>query len=64
MEYKFQCISEEINQLKAKMDIYDLITSTPQHDQGTSTSSMQNIFTKIKQTLQQGIEGITSEIKA
>ena len=64
MEYRFQNLSEEINQLKARMDLYDLTTSTPHNVQGPSTSSMNNISTKIKNVLQERIEGITSEVKA
>ena len=45
MEYRFQNLSEEINQLKARMDLYDL-TKIATHDvQGPSTSSMNNIST-------------------
>ena len=51
VEYRFQCISEEINQLKARMDNYDLTKLTPQYDQGPSSSSTQNISTNIRQTL-------------
>ena len=64
MEYKFQNLSEEINQLKARIDLYDLTTTTPHEVQGPSISSMNNIFTEIKDILQQGIDGITSEVKA
>ena len=52
VEYRFQNLSKEINQLKARMDMHDLTTSTPQDTQGPSTSSMPNIFTEIKETLQ------------
>ena len=64
VESRFQSISEKINQFKSRMDIYVLTTSTPQDVQGPSTSSVQTISTDIRQTLQQGIEGITSEIRA
>ena len=64
MEYRCQNLSKEINQLKARMDLYDLISTAPHDAQGPSTSSMNNISLKIKDVLQQGIEGITSEVKA
>ena len=46
------------------MDMYDLTTSTPHDTQVPSTSSIPNSSTKIKEILQQGIEDITSEVKA
>ena len=64
VEYRFQHLSKEINQLKARMDMYDLTTSTPHDTQGPSTSSMPNTSTEIKKILQQGIEDITSKVKA
>ena len=64
VEYRLQNLSEEINQLKARMDMYDLTTSTPHDTQGPSTSSMHDISTKIKETLKKEIEDITSEVKA
>ena len=64
VEYTSQNLSEEINQLKVRMDLYDL-TMIALHDvQGPSISSMNNISTEIKDVLQQEIEGITSEVKA
>ena len=51
VEYKFQNLSEEINQLKARMDLYDLTTIALPDAQGPSTSSMNNIFTEIKDIL-------------
>ena len=56
VESRFQRISEEINQLKAGMDTYDLTRPTQKDDQGPSTSSILNISTNIIQTLHQGIE--------
>ena len=64
VEYRFQNLSEEINQLKARMDLYDLTTIAPHDTQGPSISSMNNVSSEIKDVLQQGIEGITSEVKA
>ena len=43
------------------MDLYDLTTNTTQ---GSSTSSNENLTSKIKEVLQQGIDGISSEDKA
>ena len=63
MEYRFQKLSEKINQLKARMDLYDLTTTAPHDVQGPSISSMSNISIEIKDVLQQGIEGIISEVK-
>ena len=51
VEYRFQNLSEEINQLKARMDMYDLTASTPYDTQGPSTSSKQNTSTEIKKIL-------------
>ena len=64
MDYRFQNLSEEINQLKARMNLYDLTTTVPHDTQGPSVSSMNNISSEIKDVLQQGIEGITSKVKA
>ena len=61
VEQRFQNLSEEVNQLKGRMDLYDLTTTTTQ---GPSTSSNENLTSKIKEVLQQGIEGILSEVKA
>ena len=46
------------------MDLYDLTASTPHDTQGPSTNSMNNTSTKIKEILKQGVEDITSEVKA
>ena len=52
VEYKFQNLSEEINQLKARMDLYDLTTIAPHDVQGPSISFMNNNFIEIKDILQ------------
>ena len=52
MEYQFQNLSEEINQLKAKMDLYDLTKEATHDAQGPSTSSNGNITSEIKEVLQ------------
>ena len=64
MEYRFQNLSKEINQLKAKIDLYDLTKEITYDVQGPSTSSMGNITSDIKEVLQQGIEGMSSKVKA
>ena len=46
------------------MDLYDLITTAPHDVQGPFISFMNNMSIEIKDILQQGIEGITSEVKA
>ena len=63
VESTFELISGEISQLKARMDAYDLTRSTLQNDQGPLTSSIQNISTDIKETLNKGIEDIQTEIR-
>ena len=63
-DYKFQKLSEKISQLKARMDLHDLTTPTQHIVQDPSTSTMNNISTEIKDILNQGIEDITSEVKA
>ena len=60
-EQRFLNLSEEINQLKGRMDLYDLTTNTTQ---GPSTSSNENLTSEIKAALQQGIDGISFEVKA
>ena len=52
MEYRFQNLSEEINQLKVRMDLYDLTTTASHDAQGSSTSPMNNISSEIKDVLQ------------
>ena len=64
MDYKFQKLGEKISQLKARMDLHDLTTSTQYVVQDPLTSTMNNIFIEIKDILNQGIEDITSEVKA
>ena len=64
VEYRFQNLSEKINQLKTRMDMYDLTTTTPHDTQGPSTNSMNNTSTEIKEILKQGVEDITFEVKA
>ena len=46
------------------MDLHDLTTPTQYVVQDLSTSTMNNIFTEIKNILNKGIEDITSEVKA
>ena len=48
VEYR---LIEEINQLKERIDMHDLTTSTPHDAQGPSTSSMQNTSIEIKEIL-------------
>ena len=43
------------------MDLYDLTTNAAQ---GPSTSSNQNLTSEIREALQQGIDGISFEVKA
>ena len=64
MKYKFLNLSEKINQLKARMDLYDLTKEVTHDVQGPSTSSIGNTTSDIKEVLQQGIESISSEVKA
>ena len=52
VEYKFQNLSVEINQLKARMDLYDLTTTTLHDVQGPSIRSMDHISIEIKDVLQ------------
>ena len=52
VEYRFQNLNKEINQLKARMDMYDLTASTPYDTQVPSTSSIPNTSTEIKEILQ------------
>ena len=61
VEQRFQKLSEEINQLKSRMDLYDLTTKAAQ---GPSTSSNHNLTSEIRQVLQQEIDGISSKVKA
>ena len=61
VEQRFLNLSEEINQLKGHMDLYDLSTNTTQ---GLSTSSNENLTSEIKAALQQEFDGISSEVKA
>ena len=58
MEQRFQNLSEEINQLKGRIDLYDLTTTITHNVQGPSISSSGNLTSEIKEVLQQGIEGI------
>ena len=46
VEQRFQKLSEEINQLKSRMDLYDLTTKATQ---GPSTSSNQNLMSEIRE---------------
>ena len=61
VEQRFQNLSEEISQLRRWKDLHDLTTTTTQ---GPSTSTNGNLTSKIKEVLQQGIDGISSEVKA
>ena len=61
VEQRFQNLSEKINQLKSRMDLYDHTTNTVQ---GQSTSSNQNLTSEIREALQQGINRISSQVKA
>ena len=61
VEQRFQKLSEKINQLKSRMDLYNFTTNAAQDP---STSSNQNLTSEIKEALQQGIDGISSEVKA
>ena len=61
MEQRFQKLSEEISQLKSRMDLYDLMATTTQ---GPSTSTNSNLTSEIREALQQGIDGISYEVKA
>ena len=64
VEQRFQSLSEEINQLKGRMDLYDLTTTITPNVQGPSISSSGTLTSEIKEVLQQGIKDITSEVKA
>ena len=57
VEQRFQNLSEEISQLRGRMDLYDLTVTTIQ---GPSTSTNGNLTSEIKEVLQQGIDGISS----
>ena len=48
VEQRFQKLSKKINQLKSRMDLYDLTTNAAQ---GPSTSSNQNFTSKIREAL-------------
>ena len=61
VKQRFQKLSEKINQLKGRMNLYDLTTNVAQ---GPSTSSNQNLTSNIREVLQQGIDGISSKVKA
>ena len=61
VEQRFQKLSEEISQPKSWMDLYDLMATTAQ-DPSTSINS--NLTYEIREVLQQGIDGISSEVKA
>ena len=61
VEQRFQKLSEKINQLKSRTDLYDLTTNATQ---GPSTSLNPNLTSEIREALQQGIDGISSKVKA
>ena len=61
VEQKFQNLSEKINQLKSRMDLYDLTTNAAQ---GPFTSSNPNLTSEIREALQQEIDRISSKVKA
>ena len=48
VEQRFQNICGKINQLKSRMDLYDLTTNAAQ---GPSTSSSQNLTSEIREAL-------------
>ena len=48
VEQRFQNLSEKINQLKSRMDLYDHTINTVQ---GPSTSSNQNLTSEIREVL-------------
>ena len=64
MDNKFQKLSEELSQLKVWIDLHDLTAPTQHVVQDPLISTMNNISIEIKDILHQGIEDITSEVKA
>ena len=64
VEQRFQSLGKEINQLKGRMDLYDLTTTATPNIQGPSISSSGNLTSEIKEVLQQEIEDITFKVKA